>query len=167
MAIKDMLLAEFDQEASQTRRMLERVPEERFAWRPHDRSMTLCHLVSHIAENQDWARIIMESTKFDLMKAMEKGFESARAATRAELLEMFDRRVADARAHLDCDDAAYLESWTFLKDGQKVATLPRIAAVRAFLMNHIIHHRGQLTVYLRLNDVPVPGMYGPSADEKL
>lgn len=166
MAIKDMLLREFDQEASQTRRVLERVPEEHFDWRPHDRSMTLRHLASHIAENHDWARIIMESTEFDLMKARGKGFESARAATRAELLEMFDRRSEDARAQLDRDDASYQERWTFLKGGERVVTLPRIAAIRAFLMSHIIHHRGQLTVYLRLNDVPVPGMYGPSADER-
>lgn len=166
MAIKDMLLPEYDQEAAQTRRVLERVPEEHFDWRPHDRSMNLRHLASHIAENQDWARIIMKSTEFDLMKAMENGFESARAASRAELLEMFDSRRAEARAHLDRDDAGYLESWTFLKGGEKVVTLPRIAAVRTFLMNHVIHHRGQLTVYLRLKNVPVPGMYGPSADER-
>ncbi len=166
MTIKELLLPEFDQETAQTRRVLERVPEDRLDWQPHDRSMTLGHLASHIAEAYDWAGAIMDNTEFDLLEAMAEGFESTRAASRTELLELFDRCTTRARAALDRDDAGYAEPWTFIKGGQKMMTLPRVAAIRAFLLNHIVHHRGQLTVYLRLNDVPVPGMYGPSADEQ-
>lgn len=164
MAFKDLLLPEFDREMSTTRRVLERVPGERLGWKPHEKSMSLGRLATHLAELPRWSRCIIEEPEVNL----EPGaYRPAEEASRAEILQLFDANVASARAALaPKTDAELMETWTLKNDGERVFTVPKITALRSFLMNHVIHHRGQLSVYLRLLDVPVPPMYGPTADER-
>ena len=166
MSILDSLLPEYDHEMGTTRRLLERVPEAEFGWKPHDKSMTLGELAGHLSNLTNWANIIMSATTFDLAD-FGRERKVTPAASRAALLAAFDEKVAGARATLASRiDAEFTVPWTLKKDGEQVFTMPRISAIRSFVMNHTIHHRGQLSVYLRLNDVPVPSIYGPTADEK-
>ena len=166
MAIKDALLPEFDHEMATTRRLLERLPEAEFAWKPHDRSMALGQLAGHIANLPQWCSATLASTVFDL-DALPVDARPQLPASRAAVLEEFDGKVAAARDQLtSTTDAEFMTPWTLKKGGQEVFTLPRISAIRSFVMNHLIHHRGQLSVYLRLKDVPLPSIYGPTADEQ-
>ena len=166
MAIKDALLPEFDHEMATTRRLLERLPEVEFAWKPHDRSMALGQLAGHIANLPQWCSATLASTVFDL-DALPVDARPQLPASRAAVLEEFDGKVAAARNQLtSTTDAEFMTPWTLKKGGQEVFTLPRISAIRSFVMNHLIHHRGQLSVYLRLKDVPLPSIYGPTADEQ-
>ena len=166
MAIKDALLPEFDHEMATTRRLLERLPEAEFAWKPHDRSMALGQLAGHIANLPQWCSATLASTVFDL-DALPVDARPQLPASRAALIEEFDGKVAAARNQLTwTTDAEFMTPWTLKKGGQEVFTLPRISAIRSFVMNHLIHHRGQLSVYLRLKDVPLPSIYGPTADEQ-
>jgi uncharacterized damage-inducible protein DinB len=163
MAIKDGLLAEFDHEMGTTRKLLERVPDEKLSWKPHEKSMSLGGLATHLANLPHWAGIILSEPSFDLAEAPPN---RQTLASRAEVLADFDRVVKSARASLaDRSDAEIVAPWTLKRGGQQVFTMPRVAAFRSFVLSHTIHHRGQLSVYLRLNDVPVPAIYGPSADE--
>jgi uncharacterized damage-inducible protein DinB len=162
MAIKDGLLADFDHEMGTTRRLLERLPDDRLSWKPHPKSMTLGGLATHLSNLPHWAETILNEPFFDLASAPPSLQEKA---SRAEILASFDATRAQARAWLDKSDAEYAATWTLKRGGQEVFTVPRIAAFRSFVLHHIIHHRGQLSVYLRLNDIPVPAIYGPSADE--
>jgi uncharacterized damage-inducible protein DinB len=160
-----MLLPEFDHEMGITRRLLERVPEADLAWKPHDRSMSLGALAAHLSRIPAWSDVITQKPEFDLGVAPDAP-AGEEPASRDALLELFDRHVAEARTRFaSMSDPEYLAMWTFKKDGQVVFSLPRVAALRGFLMNHSVHHRGQLSVYLRLRNVPLPAMYGPSADE--
>ena len=166
MAIKDALLPEFDHEMATTRRLLERLPEAEFAWKPHDRSMALGQLAGHIANLPQWCSATLASTVFDL-DALPADARPQLPASRAAVLEEFDGKVAAARGQLtSTTDAEFMTPWTLKKGGQEVFTLPRISAIRSFVMNHLIHHRGQLSVYLRMKDVPLPSIYGPTADEQ-
>ena len=166
MAIKDALLPEFDHEMATTRRLLERLPEAEFAWKPHDRSMALGQLAGHIANLPQWCSATLASTVFDL-DALPVDARPQLPASRAAVIEEFDGKVAAARNQLkSTTDAEFMTPWTLKKGGQEVFTLPRISAIRSFVMNHLIHHRGQLSVYLRLKDVPLPSIYGPTADEQ-
>jgi uncharacterized damage-inducible protein DinB len=163
MAIADSLLPEFDHELATTRRLLDRVPETEFDWKPHAKSMALGHLAGHITNLPLWCSITLERSELEL-DTLDR---SSPPASRAELLERFDRHVAVARTALAATtDPELLAPWTLKKGGQVIFTLPRISAIRTFVMNHLIHHRGQLTVYLRLKDVPLPPIYGPTADEQ-
>ncbi len=165
MAIKDALLPEFDHEMGTTRRLLDRAPEARFAWKPHERSMALGHLATHLANLLSWTGRIVGSSVLDLATIPEEARPKP-VATRAELLAMFDGNVAAARATIaGATDAELLAPWTLRNGEQEMFTLPKIAALRSFVMNHSIHHRGQFSVYLRLNDIPLPSIYGPTADE--
>lgn len=162
MAIKDALLAEFDHEIGTTRKLLERVPDDKLAWKPHEKSMTLGGLATHLGSIPRWAGTILNETSFDL--AASPPPEPDRTS-RAAILSLFDESRGQARAAMDKLDAEYAAAWTLKRGGQEVFSMPRIAAFRSFVLSHLIHHRGQLSVYLRLNDVPVPAIYGPSADE--
>jgi uncharacterized damage-inducible protein DinB len=153
---------EFDHEIAATRRLLERVPDDKREWKPHEKSRSLGALATHIASLPAWAGIILNDESFDLDSSPPR---IAEAASRAELLAAFDDATRRARAWIDRTDAEYLAPWTLKRGGQELFTLPRIAALRSFLLGHLIHHRGQMSVYLRLNDVPVPPIYGPTADE--
>jgi uncharacterized damage-inducible protein DinB len=164
MAIRDSLWTEFDHEAGTTRKLLDRLPDnpEKLAWRPHPRSMSLGGLATHIANLPMWSSAILNEPFFDLGAAPPTLPEKT---SRTEILAAFDDSVKRARGWMDKSDAEYAARWTLKRDGHEMFSLPRAAALRSFVLNHLIHHRGQLSVYLRLNDIPVPAIYGPSADE--
>ena len=165
MAIKDALLPEYDHEMGTTRRLLERVPEADFAWKPHEKSMTLGQLAGHLANIPTWCTAVLDQPLFDLASAGDDA-RPKQPVSRDALLKEFDAKVAAARGNLvRRSDAELLSPWTLKSDGHEIFTLPRISAIRSFVMNHSIHHRGQLSVYLRLRDVPLPRIYGPTADE--
>lgn len=165
MALTEALLPEFDHEMATTRRLLDRVPEAKFSWKPHDKSMSLGQLAGHLANIPFWCSATLDAPLVDLEK-LPGDRRPKEPASRDALLEEFDRKVATARKRLaETTDAELLALWTLKKGDQELFTMPRIAAIRSFVMNHSIHHRGQLSVYLRLNDVPIPPIYGPTADE--
>ena len=162
MPFSKMLLPEFDEEMKNTRKLLECVPDGKFAYKPHPKSMTLGQLATHVAQMSTWAATTMD------VELLEFGpdFKPPLAATRAELLEMFDKGAADARPKISAaSDADWQKTWTLKFNGQTIISMPRAAVMRSTVLNHMIHHRAQLGVYLRLNEVAIPGMYGPSADE--
>lgn len=162
MSIADSLLPEFDHEMAVTRKVLERVPEDKFEWTPHPKSMSMVALATHVATIPSWGLPTLTETELDL------GGQNQNTAvtSRADLLSRFDRNVAGTRAALvGKTDAEMMTIWSLKNNGQKLFTMPRASVWRGFVLNHLVHHRAQLGVYLRLNDVPVPAMYGPSADE--
>jgi uncharacterized damage-inducible protein DinB len=166
VAIKDTLLPEYDHEMAMTRRVLERAPEADFGWTPHEKSWPLGKLASHIAYIPTWIGAVVERTEFDIGDAPEEELRPGIPASRDDLLKCFDRHVADGRRLLEAQtDPQLFAMWTFKKQGQTAFTVPRLTALRGFVLNHNVHHRGQMTVYLRLRDVPVPAIYGRSADE--
>ncbi len=161
MSLSEALLMEFDQEAQTTKRVLERVPDDKLAWKPHPKSFSLGQLALHIASGpgQIAAAVVPDS-----MEAPD--FTHPEPKSRQEILETFAKSTASARATLkSMDDARLVSMWSLTKNGKTLMEMPRIGFLRSILMNHIYHHRGQLSVYLRLLDVPVPSIYGPSADE--
>ncbi len=166
MSYARTFLGEFDHEMQTTRTLLERVPEARGDWKPHPKSHSLGSLANHLAFLPSFAEMVMTSTERDARSPMTgrpSSFEST-----AKLLELFDGCVARGRAAVEAaSDEDFRVPWTFSIGGKTIFTLPRGAALRSFVMNHFIHHRGQLTVYLRLNDVPLPSIYGPTADEPM
>jgi uncharacterized damage-inducible protein DinB len=163
MTLAQAMTAEFKQEAANTRKMLERVPEGRFDWRPHEKSMSLGRLAGHIAESSSWVLEVVGSTELDFAQSDYKPFEPESSA---ELLTEFDKHAAGfEEAMAGKSDEEMLVEWTMKSGDHVIAQLPRVAAVRGFILSHTYHHRGQLSVYLRLLEVPVPGVYGPSADD--
>lgn len=158
-----MDLIEFDQEMANTRKTLERVPVEKFDWKPHQKSWPLRNLAIHVANIPSWAAMTMQADFIDIAGP----FEPPKAENAQELLALFDTGVAGSRAALERATAEQLAApWTLRAGDQVIFTRPRGQVIRSMVMNHMIHHRAQLTVYLRLLDVPVPGLYGPSADEQ-
>jgi uncharacterized damage-inducible protein DinB len=167
MPLKDILVPEFDMEMDNTRRALERVPDGKFAWKPHDKSGSLGWLAGHVANIPHWAVMTMTQESLDLAPVGAPRPSLPTPATQKEVLDVFDKNRADARAALAAgNDASFAKPWALLMAGKQLFSEPRSAVLRRMVFNHIIHHRGQLTVYLRLLDVPVPGLYGPSADEQ-
>jgi uncharacterized damage-inducible protein DinB len=163
MAYSAILLPEFDEEMKNTRRLLACVPDGIFEYQPHEKSMALGRLASHIAEMPSWAVFTLDREVLELAADAKPRV----AATRAELLEMFDQKVPEAREKIAAaSDEDWQKTWSLIWGGKNVLSMPRSAVMRTMVMNHMIHHRGQLGVYLRLKDVMFPGMYGPSADEK-
>lgn len=162
MKISETLLPEFDQEMANTRKMLERVPDGKFTWKPHDKSMTLGGLAQHVAQLPGWATFTIQSDFLDLATTPRpKPVETSK-----ELLDTFENNRSEGRAAIEgASDESLLQVWTLKVGEQILLQMPRIAVLRGVVFNHGIHHRGQLSVYLRLNNIPVPGMYGPSADE--
>ncbi len=165
MAVKEALLPEFDHEMGTTRRLLERVPEEEMAWKPHEKSFSLGQLAAHLANIPTWVVPTCDLTVFDLA-SLGEDLRTRQPSSKADVMSAFDVNVAKARKTIvDQTDASLAVMWTLQNQGEDVFTMPRIAALRSFVMNHSIHHRGQLTVYLRLRNVPLPSIYGPTADE--
>ena len=161
--IATSLINELQNEIQTTRKCLERLPAEKFDFKPHEKSMTMGRLASHVAEMFGWTKPTVEQPELDFAKYDYKPFEPK---TTAELVEFFDKLAAESIETLqDKPDEIFMEPWSLRNGEQIYFTLPKVAALRSFVMNHIIHHRGQLSVYMRLLDVPVPGIYGPSADE--
>jgi uncharacterized damage-inducible protein DinB len=166
MPISKMILPEFDHEMANTRKTLERVPDDKFAWKPHEKSMSLGGLSTHLANIPSWTPQTFDRDELDIAPPGEPPYRVEEAKSRAELLAAFDKNVASARAALEAaGDENWQGKWSLLMGGSPIFTLPRTAVMRGFVMNHLIHHRAQLGVYLRLLDVPVPSIYGPSADE--
>ncbi|MBI3697943.1 MAG: DinB family protein [Acidobacteria bacterium] len=163
MKISDALLPEFDQEMGHTRKTLERIPEDKLAWKPHDKSMTLGRLAGHVAELPGFATTTIQT---DSLNFSMGEFKPLIATSRRQVLEAFDQKAAEARAAIaGASDEHLMKTWSLEYGGKTLFTLPRVAVLRSMMLNHIIHHRAQLGVYLRLNNVPVPSIYGPSADE--
>jgi uncharacterized damage-inducible protein DinB len=163
MSISEKLLPEFDGEMEKTRKILACAPEGKWDWTPHEKSMSLGRLSGHIAELPSWGTTIMEKDVFELNPEENKAYV---ADSSAGLIETFDKHRAKARETIaNSGDEAFHQVWTMKFAGKPVLSGPRIALIRGMMMNHLIHHRGQLSVYLRLLNVPFPGMYGPSADE--
>jgi uncharacterized damage-inducible protein DinB len=164
MLMRDALLPEFDQEAATTRRVLERIPDDKFSFKPHPKSMDMASLATHVCELTNWTPETIGKDSVDL--AAFDPSQRKIAASRAELLDMFDKAVVNARTALaKAEDAQLMQPWSLKSGDQVFFTMPKVAVLRSFVFNHTVHHRAQLSVYLRLNDIPVPAMYGPSADE--
>lgn len=167
MAIAQALLPEFDHEMAGVRRVLERAPEDKFDWRPHPKSGTMGWLASHLATLPGFAARIVEKDSHELAPGGQPPSGPPKLKTRQEVIEAFDKNRDAARAAIaSASDEHLMKTWTLLFHGKTVISLPRADVLRRTLMNHMIHHRAQLGVYLRLNDVPVPALYGPSADEQ-
>jgi uncharacterized damage-inducible protein DinB len=162
MPIADTLIMELEREAQTTRKLLERVPDDKLAWKPHAKSMSLGRLAQHVATTPGFISGMARLDGYDVEKFAEPpALESA-----AALVAAMEESVAQAKANLAAtDDAAMMADWSFRRGGHAIMTIPRIGVYRSILFNHLYHHRGQLTVYLRLLNVPVPSIYGPSADE--
>ena len=166
MKISETLLPEFDREMANTRKTLERVPDDKLDWTPHEKSMTMRSLSSHLSNLAGWPVYVIERDSLDLAPVGEEPLRTQPVNSAQEAVEMFDKNVAAARAAIaGVSDEDLLKPWSLLAGEKNLFTMPRIAMLRGMVMNHIIHHRAQLGVYLRLNDVPVPSIYGPSADE--
>lgn len=166
MSIARGLLAEFDQESAVTRKLLQRLPEAQFGYRPHPKSMTLGDLASHLVNIWYWGELTLKEREFDVAPG-GKPLKQEGHSTLKALLEANDAKARGFRAALEsADDASFMQPWALKSNGQVVFEMPRVAVVRAMIFNHHIHHRAQLGVYLRMLDVPVPSVYGPSADEQ-
>jgi uncharacterized damage-inducible protein DinB len=161
--VSTALIAEMEQEAKVARTVLERIPADKFDWKPHEKSMSFGKLASHVAEMFGWTPPTLQQSELDFANMHYKHFEPK---TTEELVEYLDKTVSEAIETLKTtSDDVFLEDWTMRNGEQIYFTMPKAVVMRSFVMNHIIHHRGQLSVYLRLNDIPVPSIYGPSADE--
>ncbi len=164
--VSESLLPEFDNEMANTRKTLERVPHGRFGWKPHEKSMAMGGLATHISSLPTWAVYAIDQDSLDLAPEGKPLPPAELAKSEADLLALFDMNAAKARAAIaGASDEELFKLWTLMSNGNKILTMPKVAVLRNFVMNHMIHHRAQLGVYLRLNDIPVPSIYGPSADE--
>jgi uncharacterized damage-inducible protein DinB len=161
-AISQAMLPEFDHEMANTRKSLERIPEDKLSFKPHTKSMSLGGLATHLSTLNHWVEAIVGHDRFDVSAVPP----NPEMKSRAEVLEAFDKNAATARKLIaDATDAHLLKPWTLASGSYTVFSIPRVGVLRSFILNHTIHHRAQLGVYLRMNDVPVPSIYGPSADE--
>ncbi len=162
MTLADILTGELEREAQTTRRVLERVPTDKLTWKPHVKSMSLGQLAQHVATIPGGISGMARLDSFDV----EKFAAPPQLESTAAIVAAFEENIAQAKTNLAAtDDAAMMANWSFNMGGKPIMTLPRIGVYRSILLNHLYHHRGQLSVYLRLLDVPVPSIYGPSADE--
>ena len=163
MNLNQTFISEIKYEAATSRKILERIPAKKFDWKPHEKSMSFGRLAVHIPEMFDYIPLIINKPEIDF--AVED-YNAVKPETTDEMLAYFDECIGRANKALEnASDETFFENWA-MKDGDTVYfTMPKIQCIRAFCLNHIYHHRGQLSVYLRMNDIPVPSVYGPSADE--
>lgn len=158
------ILPEFDQEMASTRKVLERVPEDKLDWRAHPKSNTIGWNANHLAEIPGWVEGMLTAPSWDFAPVGGEPYQAPKLTSLRELLNLFDRNVAAARRAIAAvTDEEMGKMWSLLQAGKPIFTLPRAALIRRFVLNHLIHHRAHLCVYLRLNDIPVPGMYDPSS----
>lgn len=164
MTLAQSFVAELNHEAAVARKLLERVPNDKLGWKPHDKSMTFGRLASHIAEIPGWVAFTLDMDHLNLDSGQ---FTAFNATNNAELIKTFDENTKQARNKLNgTNDGHLMKNWKMTMGGRVIIDMPRAAVVRTWVINHLIHHRGQLSVYLRLNNIPVPAIYGPSADEQ-
>ena len=162
MNIAQSLKPELNHEAGVTRKVLERIPADKFGWKPHDKSMTFGRLASHVAEIPGWGDAIINQDELDIT-----GFQPYEAKSTEEMLKLFDDNIAKTMNALESvSDETLANNWKMVMGGQVLIEMSKIAVLRRWVLNHMIHHRAQLTVYLRENEIPVPAIYGPSADEQ-
>lgn len=167
MSLSQSLLPEFDQEMANTRKVLERIPEDKLNWKVHPKSNTIGWVAMHLAELPGWAEMALHQDSVDVAPVGGPPYRTPAATSRQDILDRFDKHIAAARAAIAAaSDEHFLQPWSLLMGGQVVFTLPRAAVLRSFVLSHMIHHRAHLCVYLRLHDIPVPALYGPSADEQ-
>jgi uncharacterized damage-inducible protein DinB len=167
MGYAEMILPEYDQEMANTRKVLERVPEDKWDWKLHPKSNTMGWNANHLAEIPGWVEGTLTQTEWDFAPVDGPPYQSPNLRTQKELLALFDQNVADGRKAIsEVKEEDLFVMWSLLQGGLPIITMPRVAVIRSFVINHLIHHRAILCVNLRLNDIPVPGMYGPSADEQ-
>jgi uncharacterized damage-inducible protein DinB len=163
----ELLLPEFDAEMASTRKTLAAVSEEKFGWRPHAKSFTMQALAGHVAELPSWTSEVLRRERFDVTGENQPENTNFKPSCTQQMLERFEDWVAEARGDLaEATDDAMQQEWVMTWDGYEIVRMPRYQAIRKWSLNHMVHHRGQLGVYLRLNDLKVPGVYGPSADDK-
>ena len=166
MKLTELFLAELEREAPPTRRTLERVPEGRYEWKPHAKSMTMGYLTTLVATMPGWIDMMVNQDQLDIAPQATSGYKAPQLRASGELVQALDGAVAKARAALSATtDEHLMTQWKLLAGGRVMSEQPRYIAIREGVFNHLAHHRGQLTVYLRLNGVAVPSIYGPSADE--
>jgi uncharacterized damage-inducible protein DinB len=166
MTYAETVLPEFDQEMANTRKVLERIPDDKLDWQAHPKSHTIGWNANHLADLPNWLVVTLTQPSLDIAPIGGERYQVAKLTSRQEILDHFDRCVAAARTAITTvKDEDVGKPWSLLQGGNTIFTMPRAAVVRSVVLNHIIHHRAILCVYLRLNDVPVPGMYGPSGDE--
>ena len=164
--ISASIIPELDHEMNGVRATLSRVPDDKLGWSPHPKSMTMGRLASHLAEVPSWIVPTVRQTELDLAPKDGPKYEAPSLASREEMLAFFDKNVSAGREALqEIEDEAMMVPWSLLMSGFAIFTMPRIAVLRAFVLSHAIHHRAQLGLYLRMNDIAVPALYGPSADE--
>lgn len=163
MPIAEHLVQELEYEGASTRKLLERIPKDKLGWKPHQKSMSLGELASHIAESLGWAT---EAIEQDVFNMDVENYRPFKGKDLGEILSVFDENLKKALGKISgTSDERMMGTWTMKGGGKTILSMPRAAIVRTFIISHTIHHRGQLDVYLRLNDVPLPQIYGPTADE--
>ena len=166
MGLSQALVPEFDHEMASTRKVIERIPDDKLDWKPHEKSMAFVGLATHMSNIPIWTVMTIQRDSFDMAPEGGEPHHVEPVTSVGEALETFDKNVADARDALaGASDEQFLAEWTFLSGGEVIFSMPRIGVVRSMVINHLIHHRAQLGVYLRLNEIAVPGVYGPTADE--
>jgi uncharacterized damage-inducible protein DinB len=166
MAMRDAILPDFEYEMETTRKTLERVPEDKVDWKPHNTSMAMGRLAGHIAEMVGFVGMTFQGESLDFAAQGSAPRQPTVMGSRKELLDLFDKNVADAKAMISkASDEELKKVWTLMMGGKTIFSMPRAQVLRSMILHHIIHHRGQLSVYLRMNQVPVPSIYGPSGDE--
>jgi uncharacterized damage-inducible protein DinB len=166
MSYADTILPEYDQEMASARKVLERIPQDKLNWKAHPKSNTIGWNANHLAEIPGWVKGTLTQVEWEIAPPGGEPYRSPNLATVKEILDLFDRNVAEGRRAIQSvRDEDLNVNWSLLKGGQPILTMTRAAVIRSFVLNHLIHHRAHLCVYLRLNNVPVPGMYGPSGDD--
>lgn len=162
------LLAEYDHLAKNARKTVERIPDDKFGWKPHEKSFSMGDLASHLVNIQTWLNVTLDMDEFDMHPTEGEEFIPPKASNKEELLEMFDKNFEEGKKCLsETPDEKLDDNWSLLSGGNVLFTMPKVAVVRNFVLNHMIHHNAQLGMYLRLNDIPVPATFGPSADEDI
>lgn len=167
MSYAEQILPEFDEEMANTRKVLERIPEDKLDWKAHPKSNTIGWNANHLAEIPAWVEGTLTQLSWDFAPVGGERYQSPALKSRKDILELFDRNVASARKAIAAvkDEGELGKMWSLLEGGKPIITMPRSAVIRSFVISHTIHHRAMLCVYLRLNNIPVPGLYGPSGDE--
>ena len=166
MTIAQSMLPEFDHEMANTRKMLERLPDNKLDFAPDPKSMKMARLAGHIAEMPGWGTMTVNTESLDIMPGGKQSMEAMTVKSREQALAEFDKNVKEARTAIaGVSDTDLMKEWKLLANGQTILAMPRVGVLRSMVMNHVIHHRAQLGVYYRMNGIPLPALYGPSADE--
>ena len=167
MTIAKSILPEFDIEMAGTRKTLERIPDDKLDWKAHDKSNTIGWVASHLAEIPGWVEGTLTQDSWDINPVDGEPYKTPELGSRQEILELFDANVAAARKRISqTPDDEFAKPWSLLSEGEALITMPKLGVIRTWVLNHTIHHRAHLCVYLRLNDIPVPALYGPLGDEQ-